>query len=70
VRALVYALLFFIIAAMLAVFYVIWVSSPLYPAQPMFVQSIGTLILCIVALVALAGIICFLIDLLLAALDP
>jgi predicted transporter len=70
VRALVYALLFFIIAAMLVVFYVIWVSSPLYPAQPMFVQSIGTLILCIVALVALAGIICFLIDLLLAALDP
>jgi hypothetical protein len=70
VRALVYALFFFIIAAMLTVFYVIWVSSPLYPAQPMFVQSIGTLILCIVALVALAGVICFLIDLFLAALDP
>jgi hypothetical protein len=70
VRALAYALLFFIIAAMLTVFYVVWVSSPPYPAQPTFVQSIGALILCIVALVALAGVICFLIDLLLAAFDP
>jgi MFS superfamily sulfate permease-like transporter len=70
VRALVYALLFFIIASMLAVLYVVWVSSPPYRVQPTVYQSISTLIERIVVLVALAGVICFLIGLLLAALDP
>jgi hypothetical protein len=70
VRALAYALLLFIVASVLAVLYVVWVSSPPYPAQVTVYESIRALILGIVALVVLVGIFCIAIDLFLAASDP